>query len=120
MVMGVLPKAFDNRMRTRSPPIVGRTTIRTVWFSNTGVGGSPGNGSGAWIAVLQELTHRQLPAFVCATEVRLRSASKAKQILTFLNVFKSVRLLVAPKSSRNPKWIVSWNEFDRHFSHESL
>jgi hypothetical protein len=94
--MGAVPKAFDNRIRTRSPPIVGRTTMRIVWFSNTGVGGSPGNGSGAWMAVLQELTHLQLPFFVSALEERLRNTSTATRIVTFLNLLKAVRPLAAP------------------------
>src|SRR5437879_6227810 len=52
----VVPNAFENLMRRRSPPIVGLTIMRMVWFSNTGDGGSPGNGSGACTAVLQALT----------------------------------------------------------------
>src|ERR1700746_2814141 len=51
-----LPNAFENLMRTRSPPIVGLTTMRIVWLSNTGDGGRPGNDSGAWTAVLHALT----------------------------------------------------------------
>src|SRR5436190_11900528 len=51
----VVPKAFENLIRTRAPPMVGLTTIRTVWFSNVGDGGSPGNGNGACIAVLHAL-----------------------------------------------------------------
>jgi hypothetical protein len=56
----LVPNPFDNLIRTRSPLMVGRTTMRIVCCSNTGEGGSPGNGSGACIAALQALTHRPL------------------------------------------------------------
>src|SRR5438445_5582897 len=52
----LVPNALESLIRTRSPPTVGRMTMRIVWFSNTGEGGSPGNGSGACIAALQPLT----------------------------------------------------------------
>jgi hypothetical protein len=35
MRRGDFPKRFDNRMRTRRPPIVVRTIIRIVWLSKT-------------------------------------------------------------------------------------
>src|SRR5215471_1454083 len=75
MTVAAVPNAFENLIRRRSPPIVGRTTIRTVWFSTTGEAGRSGKGRGACTAVLHALT--QCPLFgLCAVAVRPRTAAK--------------------------------------------
>src|SRR6478752_4961084 len=51
-----VPNALESLIRTRAPPMVGHTTMRTVWLSNTGGGGRPGKGSGACMAALHVLT----------------------------------------------------------------
>ena len=71
-----VPNAFESLIRTRSPPMVGRTIMRTVWFSNMGDAGSPGNGSGACTAVLQALTQCSLLLEVSAQAVGFKTAAR--------------------------------------------
>jgi hypothetical protein len=60
--------------------MVGLTTIRIVWFSNVGDGGSPGNGNGACIAVLHALT--QCPPLLAGSAQAAGMTTARAQIRT--------------------------------------
>src|ERR1051325_11937233 len=79
----VVPKAFDRRIRKRSPPMLGRTILRIVWFSKTGAGGRPGNGRGVWTAELHALTQCPVGCLVSVAADMLNARKTARTERTF-------------------------------------